>query len=168
MTKNKRAGSVVMTGIIVLFTVMLFMLSVPLLFGFKLYYVSTGSMEKTIKQGSMVVVEKVDFKDIKVRDILTFEGKGKNSSFTHRVVEINEEYEYFLTKGDASEVNDPKPTKYEHVVGRVVYSISYVGFLPKLMDSTIFRIIVGAVYILWISLEIENYKTNRRKAGGQS
>jgi len=157
-----------MTSVIALLTIILLILIVPRLFGFKLYYVSTDSMEGTIRRGSMIAIEQVSFTDIKVGDILTFEGEEKSSSFTHRVVQINEKYEYFITKGDASQVNDPRPTKFEYVQGRVVYSIPYVGFLPKLIDSTVFKVVIVLFYILWISVEIEVFKTNRRKAGGQS
>ncbi|NLB37083.1 MAG: signal peptidase I [Clostridiales bacterium] len=167
MKKLKRKSDLVFWPLNILLTLLLVLILLPQIFGCRLYYVATRSMESTIMRGSIVILEKVEFDEIKVGDILTFNAKEKSKSFTHRVVEINSSYRYFITKGDAGTVNDPQPTGYDYVVGRVKFAVPYIGFLPMLIDSTTGKIAVAAVYIVWIAAEIEIIRTKRGKAGVQ-
>ncbi len=150
----------------VIFLVLILLISLlPQILGYKVYYVSTGSMEKTIMRGSMVILEEVSFEDISVGDIITFEDAQKGSTFTHRVVEINSEFRFFITRGDAGTANDPKPTGYEYVEGRVKYTIPFLGYLSMLIDSAAGKVMIAAGYIIWIAIEIELFRTKRGKAG---
>jgi signal peptidase len=167
MKKLKRKSDLIICLVNIFLALLLALLLLPQVFGYRFFYVATRSMESTIMRGSIVILEDVGFEDIKVGDILTFKGKEKNESFTHRVVEINSSYRYFITKGDAGNANDPEPTGYKYVVGRVKYAVPYIGFLPMLIDTTTGKATLAAVYIVWVAVEIEIIRTKRGKAGLQ-
>ena len=69
--------------------------------------VETGSMSPTIKPYSLIYIKPYDkFEDYRVGDIVTFTDNYQQKSFTHRIVEIDEQTQSFVTKGDANEEND--------------------------------------------------------------
>lgn len=64
-------------------------------------------------------------REIKKGEIITFfEGE---TVITHRVMEIDENAQLFMTKGDANEKQDTQPVKWENVYGTVVFTVPYVG-----------------------------------------
>lgn len=80
----------------------------PLIFGYGLCYVETGSMEPTLPVGSIILVKSVkDTESLEVGDIVTFyDINGRR--VTHRVKEVvqqNGEIVY-ITKGDNNNVED--------------------------------------------------------------
>ena len=141
---------------------LLMMIYIPKIAGYKTFYIKTGSMEQTIPKGSLVFAKKIEFKNVRVGDVLTFTNDTGDDYFTHRVVEIDADNQMFTTKGDANEQNDPYPTAYYFAVGKVDFSIPYVGYAVEFVNSTFGKIIIAAVYIAWIAVEIELYAMKRR------
>lgn len=135
---------------------------IPKLFGYKSFYIETGSMSPTFAQGSMVLEKKVDFEDIVEGDVLTFSNTEKTEFFTHRVIEIDKANKMFTTKGDANQEQDPSPTSYYFVVGRVDFAVPFVGYVLKFLSSTVGRISLACVYIAWIAIEIEIFVMKRK------
>lgn len=136
----------------------------PLAMGYKLYEVETGSMEPTIKVGSLIFVKPSDkISEYNVNDIVTFTDVENGQTFTHRVVEINEQSFMFTTKGDANESNDPTKTEFRHAVGKVVFHIPYVGKVAKVLRKLPMKIAIGIIYMAWAAIEIEIYLSERKK-----
>ena len=86
--------------------------------------VLTGSMDPTIKAGDLIVTKKIDAKDVKVDDVISFfdpEGNG-SSIVTHRVIgiEIDETSGeiFFRTQGDNNDIADMTPVSEKNLVGR--------------------------------------------------
>jgi len=76
------------------------------LYGVKNYslgYMTSGSMEGTIGEGSLYVVKKT--KDVEVGDIIRFD-RGDHSNVVHRVV--GKAPEGLVTKGDNNSITDQK------------------------------------------------------------
>lgn len=131
-------------------------MTAPLLMGYKTFTVLSDSMAKTINYGSIVVVKKTVFEDMKTEYIATFESsKDKNKHFTHRIVSINKQKKSFITKGDANPTNDPVPVGADRLIGRVVYIIPYAGLPAALLENTTAVIITIILLSLWIATEIE-------------
>lgn len=103
----------------------------PAIAGHKIYIVMSGSMEPALKVGSIVVVKPLDPEEIRPGDIITFRSEHNSSVTTHRVnrVEADENGLLFYTKGDANEVEDPSPVEPRHLIGKVVLTVPYVGYL---------------------------------------
>jgi signal peptidase I len=95
--------------------------------GMRPLVVRSGSMEPTIRTGSMVLVKRLEAADIKVGDVLTVE-RPDHTRVTHRVVAIehNGVTALLTLKGDANEDPDPVPipVQYAH---RVVAQVPVIG-----------------------------------------
>ena len=94
--------------------------------------VETGSMSPTIKPYSLIYIKPYDnFEDYRVGDIVTFTDNYQQKSFTHRIVEIDEQTQSFVTKGDANNTEDP-------AVGEDAVFGLYKGRIPGLGDFAMF------------------------------
>lgn len=128
-------GIVVLIGFLAPFVVF----SVPSVVGAEYsYVVVSGSMAPTIGVGGTVIVDEVPPAAIEEGDIITFrrggsakirEGMAGEYLVTHRVVDIvpGEKGPMFRTKGDANEDPDAQLVPPDALVGRVMFSIPYIG-----------------------------------------
>lgn len=90
--------------------------------------IATGSMEPVMYAGDMVLVKRVNAKDLKVGDIIQY--KRDNVFIFHRIIEIVEEIDgtAYRTKGDNNTIPDPELVKTESIRGIVFYTIPKVGW----------------------------------------
>lgn len=96
--------------------------------------VLSGSMEPTIKTGSIVFVRPVN--SYQVGDVITFTSrdfrgsKGEIIPVTHRIVEINHgEFGIeFVTKGDANDGKDTRTVRQANILGKAFLVVPYVGY----------------------------------------
>lgn len=161
--KPKTVNSVVTSVIAIVALWFIGVTLVPKLFGLSGYYVKTESMEPTIPIGSVVYVKKIDFSDIKVDDVLTFQSQDTQKRFTHRVVKIDKKNMLLYTRGDANNVNDPEPTQYERVLGKVRLYIPVVGYVVMAVTSRMGMVVTAAVVIVWLSVEMEVFRLYKRR-----
>ncbi|MFC3476874.1 signal peptidase I [Halobacterium litoreum] len=95
------------------------------------YVVVSGSMRPTLQAGDVVVVSSTAPANVDSGDVVAFDriaGDGKRT--THRVVEVIERdgQRYFRTKGDANEEADRRLVPEDALIGRMAFSIPYVGW----------------------------------------
>ncbi len=110
----------------------------------KLLSVVSGSMTPAIGVGSAVVV--LSQADYYINDIVTYR-LGSNL-VTHRVIFA---HNYYLTKGDANKEIDPKTVSKNDIVGKVVLTLPYVGFLQESTKNPLgllFFILVPSILII--------------------
>lgn len=137
---------------------------IPRLAGYATYSIETGSMEPTIKTGSLIYVKKCkNFEDYAVGDIVTFSDRDKVKSFTHRIIKINYITQSFDTQGDANNAADIEPTSADYAVGKVEFVIPFAGYAVTFLRNTVVRIIVAVIYIAWLAIEIEIIIAERKK-----
>jgi signal peptidase I len=140
------------------------------LFGYSLFTVLSGSMQREIPQGSLVIVREVkDMADIQVGDDITFM-KDKDTTVTHRVERIFEDYEGsgergFETKGLENPLPDKEIVYAANVLGRVVYHIAGVGdTLVWIRDRWILVAgLVAGLIVLYGTLKILFSGGNKKK-----
>ena len=104
----------------------------PGLFGYQMYIVQGGSMSPAFDAGSLAFLRPAEPQNLAAGDIITYRpASGGNTLTTHRIMEVNREGGQlsFTTRGDANLVNDPLPVYAENVVGQVVYTVPYAGFV---------------------------------------
>lgn len=91
--------------------------------------VLSGSMEPRIKVGDIVIAKKVDPLTIKEGDVITYK-MNNNTNVTHRVVEVirNGYDPYFITKGDANNIEDSEQVSGENLVGKLIFTIPKLGY----------------------------------------
>jgi signal peptidase I len=127
----------------------------------RLYVVSSGSMEPAIKTGSIVYVAPQT--NYQLRDIVTFyPNESKKTTVTHRIVAIGDGQ--IKTAGDANNQAETSLTPTSQIVGKVVFSIPFVGFLAgftKTPKGFIFMVIIPATIIIYE--EIKNITKELRK-----
>ncbi len=113
-------------GIAILLTASL----LPITGNYKIKVVLSGSMEPAIHTGSIVIIKPTD--NYKIDDIITF-GKDtrKDIPTTHRIIDaraVSGEM-IFTTKGDANNGSDSSEVKENAIIGKVLFSVPYAGYL---------------------------------------
>ncbi|HHH82461.1 MAG TPA: signal peptidase I [Chloroflexi bacterium] len=138
-----------------------FFLVVPRLFGSNLLIVLSQSMEPVVPMGSIAISRPVpDLQQIQVGDVITFQTKdplAPSSFITHRVIEIVETPggTLFRTKGDAAEEPDTGLVHPTQLMGRIWFSIPWVGFVLAFMQTRVgYLLLVGLPALLLIAGEI--------------
>jgi len=134
--------------------------------GIKLYTVQSGSMTPEIPVGSLVITKPLS--DYQKNDIITFKTeqdraiKNPKHTITHRIYEIkteNNKTEY-ITKGDANNTPDPKPVKKDLILGKVIFTVPFLGFpisFAKTKKGFISLIVIPATIIIYSEvLKIKN------------
>ena len=122
----------------------------PSILGHRLYIVESGSMEPTIKMGSMIIVKELPASEIEVRDMVIFNGNEKDERVTHRVVAIENNGESFITRGDANNMDDPYPREKSNVIGRIIFSIPFIGYIFDYLSNPIAIGVIVLIGIAWI------------------
>ncbi|PIR05390.1 signal peptidase I [Candidatus Kuenenbacteria bacterium CG11_big_fil_rev_8_21_14_0_20_37_9] len=115
------AGVIVLAG--------LFIFSTVPIFGCKILVVESGSMQPAIKTGSLVVV--MAAREYAVNDIITFGAIGMEKiPITHRIVDVRDRglESLYVTKGDANNAPDKKEVRLEEIIGRVLFTMPYIGY----------------------------------------
>ena len=106
---------------------------VPWLSGSTALTVLTASMEPKLPPGTLVVVKPVDASEIRIGDVVTYQpNSGVAEYITHRVVSVSRSTNggiAFITKGDNNADPDPAPVTAPQVMGRVWYSLPWIGTL---------------------------------------
>lgn len=140
-----------LTAVVLLMAVVI----LPGLIGFKPVVVLSGSMEPALHVGDVAVLRPVDSDRLKVGDVITYRSAGHLT--THRIIRIEEGQSglAFYTKGDANETADGAPVHGDSIVAMVFYSVPRLGFLVTFANSTagMLALIVGPAGILalmWI------------------
>lgn len=101
------------------------------------FVVQSGSMEPAIPTGSIVFVKDVPAERIDEGDVITF-SKGTGAiTTTHRVIQKHQSSTSvrFQTKGDANEDPDSEPVYRSDLVGVVIFSVPYIGYLTAFAST---------------------------------
>jgi signal peptidase I len=154
---------------IVVIALLLLTTLVPIPGNFKAKVVKSGSMEPYIKTGGIVFIRPAS--DYVVGDVITF-GKDTKTQIptTHRVVSIEGTgpLRTFTTKGDANDAEDPQPTRFSDISGKVVFTLPYLGYVLDFARKPLgFALLVGVPALIIIFDEIakivNEIKRMRRK-----
>jgi signal peptidase len=93
--------------------------------GVKTFIVQSGSMEPSIKTGSVIIIKPAT--EYKVGDIITFGPYSKTKPpTTHRIVEIKGNI--YSTKGDANDMADTREISKRDILGKEFFTVPYVGY----------------------------------------
>lgn len=137
-------------AVVALIALLLLSSALPIPGGIKTFVVQSGSMEPSIKTGGVVVVKPAS--TYQVGDVITFGPRSKTKPpTTHRIIEVTEEGN-FVTKGDANTDEDMRTVSRYEVVGKVLFSLPYVGYVVATAQKPWgFAIIIGipATIIVW-------------------
>lgn len=111
-------------------------------------------MEPTVKTGSLILTKYTNPKELQKGDIITFLPPEQNAEFiTHRITKADHQKNLstFRTKGDNNANEDLWRLAGGAVIGKVIYTIPYLGFPLSFVKSQvgiILFILFPAVYII--------------------
>ena len=146
--EKKKGGGILpavcnILGTLILFSVILLCIPVtlPMLFGYQIYDVVSGSMEPEIPVDSVVYVKETLPEEIKEGDVAAFRSSG--SVIIHRIVEKRIVEGQFITKGDANTQVDIEKIPYDAMIGVVTFHIPFLGVVMTVLTSN-----VGKAYLI--------------------
>ncbi len=116
----------------------------------------TGSMEPTISAGDVVIEEPIAPSEAKVGDIVTFrDPEDQSKELTHRVRKIVPDGAHlrFVTQGDANNTREHWRISAGGELGRIAYTVPWVGHVAALTRSKMGWLALLAVPLLFLALE---------------
>lgn len=120
---------------------------------FYIFRVMSGSMEPTIKTGSLIFVSADKTENTQEGDVVTFSSITQpDLLITHRVISVdkNESNMVFRTKGDANSSPDLEPIKIEQIKGKVIFDFPFLGYLSlwvRTPKGFMFLILLPTIYV---------------------
>ncbi len=135
-------------------------------FDYRIYTVASESMIPNYNVGDVLLVSKVDLKDIKVGDAVTYIGEAtsiKDMIITHRVEKIEKDkgIYYFHTKGIANNIEDPI-VEGKQIIGKVTYKFRSLSFIGRITTDP-FKIFFFVTVPIAFLIAVEIIKTIRDK-----
>jgi signal peptidase len=134
---------------------------------FHVLRVMSGSMEPTLKVGSVVFVQKVNPETLKKGDIITFASTDDPAiTITHRLAATEKigSKTIFKTKGDANSIGDTAEIYATQIKGRVIFSLPYLGYFSVWIKRPLgFGLMIIFPAILIILSEIFSIKKSIEK-----
>lgn len=127
---------------------------------YKVLVVQSGSMEPKIKLRGLVIIK--PFKDYQKGDVITISKPADpKTSVTHRIIDIKTKNKktFYITKGDANKTADTEERLKENVLGKVIFTVPYLGYLvsfAKTKEGLLILVIIPTVIIIYS--EILNIK----------
>ena len=127
----------------------------PNVMGYSSFRVLSGSMEPTIRTGSMILVKATDPSEIGPDDIISFYSSDPTLAGavnTHRVLSVEQQNGVYIfhTKGDANLVVDEYPTSGKDIIGVVVFSSYFLGLIIRLLSNPLVFVPIILVPLLLI------------------
>ncbi|WP_228842278.1 signal peptidase I [Halococcus agarilyticus] len=142
------------------------------------YVIASGSMTPAISPNDAIIVNDVSPTSVEEGDVIVFSERGESDSdnidvTSHRVVDVTngENGLAFKTKGDANEEADQGLVPASALVGRVTFTIPFIGYVIgfasgqlgflTLVGVPVGLLILGEVYDLAVAA-----RNTRQEAGG--
>jgi signal peptidase I len=125
------------------------------------YVVVSSSMEPFIPKGSLVFL-KAENGQLLITDIVGFQSpKDKKVTIIHRISDIQYHglNEVYLTKGDNNENTDPWALSKQHITGRYVGKIPYIGYVTNYVKTPKgFALAIGIPALILMILQFKTIK----------
>ena len=122
---------------------------VPRVMGMQSYAIISGSMEPAYPTGSLVYAEPAEGAALQAGDVAAF--WRDQDVIVHRVRENVSAEGELVTKGDANDEVDIRPVPYQNVLGRVVFSVPYVGYFLIALGSTPGKLLLGWIVLMGVA-----------------
>jgi signal peptidase len=156
----------VLLAFVVMVAILLIFSAFPIAGNYKIFVVQSGSMAPAIKMGSLVIVKPAN--DYKIGDVITFGPYSKTKApTTHRIYDIKvvNGQPVYITKGDANNAPDTREITKRDILGKVLFSIPYLGFAVAFAKKPLgFALIIIVPAVIIIVDEIKNiYKEIKKK-----
>ncbi len=164
-------------SLVIALAILLLFSTFPITGNYKILVVKSGSMEPAIHTGSIIFTKPV--KDYQIGDIVTFTGTNANdrTPITHRIsdIRLQEGKAIYTTKGDANNSPDQREIQYREIIGKLLFSVPFVGYALDAVRQPmgfIFVIVVPALFIIYdeinkIKKEVGRMRNKKQKLDEQ-
>lgn len=123
----------------------------PKAFGYQPYMVVSASMKQSFPVGSLIFVRDATPEEIEVGDPITF--RSGTLTITHRVIDVNREDGYFITKGDNNESSER--VRFENLQGKALnFAIPYLGYFSAWFITSQGRIVTMIILMSLLLLGV--------------
>jgi len=146
---------------------LLAIVTLPNMFGYRSLTVVSGSMEPTLRTGSVVLDEVISPGEARPGDIVTFQDPLRPRQLTHRLQKLRVEGDtfYMVTLGDANDAPERWTIPADGRLGRVVAHLPKLGYARAAMSTRYARLgALGALLALGAMLLVDLWRPPR-KAG---
>ena len=126
----------------------------PRIFNVSVSYVPTDSMKPVIEPGDYVIYVGASYEDIKEQDIIVYYNESIGKYIIHRVIEVNTDGNYMITKGDNNLIADTVHVTKDNLVGKYIGKAGILKIFAGGIDQTVVFIILIILLIAFISLQI--------------
>lgn len=168
----KKIWNGVTTGLVAVAVVFALLLVGARVIGLQVYTVLSGSMEPNYHVGSIIYVKDVDPKELQEGDAISFL-LSENAVATHRIVEVVPDANdpnviRFRTKGDNNDILDANLVHCKNVLGKVVATIPYLGYVADFVQNPPGTFItIGAVAILMLAVFVPDIVSNAKELSAE-
>jgi len=135
---------------------------VPQILGADAYIVTSGSMNPSIPEGSVVYETEPNIEQLGEGDVIIFQSNNPEmteDTVVHRIIDtrIANYTKEFKTQGDSNPNPDPGWTSAYNVVGQKAFSIPYLGTIIQISNTPWFVIaLVGMPATILLKNQISN------------
>jgi len=160
--KILKIGYYIFFGALAAIAILVLVSAFPIQGNIQIKVVQSGSMEPSIKVGSVVVVKPSE--SYEAGDVITYEGgfrdeRGGRIPVTHRIVEKKTEGGSlaYVTKGDANDDPDNRVVRERQIIGRVLFDVPYMGYIVEAARKPygfLAIIIIPAAIIVYDQVEV--------------
>lgn len=108
--------------------------------GWRTFVVMSGSMEPNIPVGSLIITHYIHPDSLQKKDVITFIPPVTKREFvTHRITKISSKntVKTIKTKGDSNSSEDSWIIAGGAVVGKVIYTVPYLGYIFSFIQTKI-------------------------------
>ncbi len=156
-----------LVGALVALALILTASKLPIPGNYRIMTVLSGSMEPAIHTGAVIAIKPTS--EYRVGDIITFGNAGdKTTPVTHRLVDIQSGggTESYTTKGDANPDPDTRQIGRGEILGKVLFSIPYLGYVLEFLRKPIgfFLVIILPAAVMIIDEIVKIYRETKKPA----
>ncbi len=128
-------------------------------FGISFFCMKNDLMEEDINENDLVIVKKVDEKELKEGDIIAY--KINNKTRINKI--INKEKEY-TTKSNKNYYPDIEKVTNNQIIGKKVVNIHFLGIVLEILQSKITSVFIFLSLLLKFSYNNYIYKKKKQRA----
>ena len=130
-------------------SVVILFVGTMLVSGAKAIAVESDSMAPRLHRGDVVFVRPTAFEKLAEGDVISAHFPKTDGVFTHRIVAVDAANRQVITRGDSNLSDDPMPTDASHVIGKLWFSLPYLGFLSfSLYGKYMIYVLMAAALVL--------------------
>lgn len=174
MKKALKITKKVLTWLLVILTVLMTLITIASatifnktdasIFGLRMYVVLSDSMSATdFSAGDLIISKEVEPEELVEGDIITFTSTNRESmgqTVTHKIrsrTTLENGELGFITYGTTNGVDDVTPARAEHVHGKYVGRIPYVGTFCEFLKTPLgYLLCIFVPFLILIALQIKN------------